>query len=251
MINWLVGKRDVGLYSFGFKMANFIDLIFIQSFGLSYLPALFKKEKTKDNKVFYSKMLLFYTVIVSSIILLFIATYEFALIPFVKNDTYLLGLIIVPIISFSFLIHGMNNFASTGIYLKNKTKLLIYTSTITAALNIVLNYFMIPAYGFVGAAFATLISQIINTGMMIILSQKLFYINYPWKKIFITITGLILMLGLIIYWDKLSFGYNLAFNIFIVIIFIFILYTMVLSNQEKQTIILLINKTIKRKSIQD
>ncbi len=240
MLNWLSGKTDVGLYSFGYKMANFINLIFIQSFGLSYLPSVFKKEKEYDNKAFYSKMLLFYTVAVSFIILFFVATYEFALIPFVKNKSYLVGLSIVPVISISFLIHGMNNFASIGLYLKNKTKLLVFTSTATAIMNIILNYWMIPKYGFMGAAYATLISQFFNTFIMTILSQKLFFINYNWKKITLIMFSLILSLYTINLFDSSSL--NILFNITVVIIFSLIIFLFVLKKEEKEAIFYLIRK---------
>ncbi len=231
MLNELGTKADVGMYSFGFKIANFVNLIFIQSLGISYLPSMFANEKDENKESFYSKMLLFYSLAISFIVLFFVISYKDVLLLLIQNKDYALGLVIVPIISMGFLIKGMNTFTNVGILLKN-TKLLIWSSFSTAILNIVLNYFLIPKYGFLGAAYATLISQIINTSLITYLSNKVMRIHFAWSKIIITL--LFLGIGLVI---NESLNFNLIINytvkVLILIVFSVSIYTLVLSRAER------------------
>ena len=56
--------------------------------------------------------------------------------------------------------------------------------TIVAFINIALNFILIPNYGYVGAAYATLISQIILFLLIYLKSQELYSIPYEIDKIF-------------------------------------------------------------------
>jgi O-antigen/teichoic acid export membrane protein len=242
MLNKLSTNSDVGMYSFGYKIANFINLVFIQSIGISYLPSLYEKEDKKNNKVFYSKMLLFYVIIISSIILLFIVTYRYILDFIIFNKEYSIGLIIVPIISLGFLIKGMNNFINVGIFLKNRTKFFIISSFVTAVFNISLNLFMIPKYGFIGAAFATLLSQILNTFMLSVFSYKIFKINFKWKKVLLIIFFISILLIINELTNNIVGFYTILIQVLLIISFFIFLYIIILSKDEQKQILSLIQK---------
>jgi len=60
MLNWLSTDIETGKYSFGFKIANFINLIFVATVGMSFMPSVFSKEKEENNTRYYRKMLTYY-----------------------------------------------------------------------------------------------------------------------------------------------------------------------------------------------
>ncbi len=224
MINWLSTSAETGKYGFGYRIANFINLVFIQSIGISYLPNMFKQEKEKDNKRFYKKMLTYYVLALSLIILSFLFFYKIILHPLVLNNEYWKGLQIVPILTLNFLIHGMNYFVNVGIMLKNKTIYYLIPSLSAAIINIILNIFLIPIWGFWGAAFSTLIAQIINTGIISYYSQKFYKFSFEWGKIFI-----VLILAIIFYYIGTQINFNIiilkvAVRIILIILFPFIIY---------------------------
>lgn len=186
ILNWLTDERQTGMYGFGYRIANLIMLL-VQSIGIGYLPMMYQQEKEEDNIRFYRKMLFYYSFVMTYAILGFLFFYKVLLWPLVQNKEYWNGLSIVPLMSMSFFVLGMNNFVNVGITLKNKTRYYIVPTFITAVINIGLNILFIKQLGFIGAAISTLISQIINTSLITIIASRFMAISFEWKKIFLVI----------------------------------------------------------------
>ena len=107
---------------------------------------------------------------------------------------------VVLLISCSLFLSGMYVFAP-GLWLAKKTKYIAIINVIGAVLNIFLVFLLIPIWGIVGAALATLVSALIIFIINQVFSQRNYPIPYPWKNVIIT--TLIMTSFLIICW-KLS-----------------------------------------------
>jgi O-antigen/teichoic acid export membrane protein len=188
MLNWLSTDIETGKYSFGFKIANFINLIFVATVGMSFMPSVFSKEKEENNSRYYRKMLTYYCFLIAFIILAFLFFYKDLLALMAKNKDYFDGFAVVPILTLSFMVMGMNYFVGIGLFLKNKMHLFLIPSLAAVVLNIIMNYFFIPIWGMMGAAYSTLISQIIYTAILTITSGKQLKVGFEWFKILMIYT---------------------------------------------------------------
>ncbi len=223
MINWLLDERATGMYGFGYKIANIVMLL-VQSVGIGYLPAMYQQEKQADNIRFYRKMLSYYTFAMAYAVLFFLFFYKILLWPLVQNKEYWSGMAIVPIMSFAFLITGMNYFVNIGMTLKNKTRYYIIPTSIAAIINIGLNLIFIKRFGFVGAAWSALISQAINTILITVIASRFMPIGFEWKKIF---TVLALSIIFYVIGTKIDSEYKAlvaTLRIILLILFPYILY---------------------------
>jgi O-antigen/teichoic acid export membrane protein len=119
----------------------------------------------------------------SVVILAFLFFYKDILWIVGKDKAYWDGLAVVPVLCLTFMIYGMNYFVSIGVFLKNKTKSYLLPSISTAIINILLNLYMIPAFGMMGAGYSTLIAQIIYVTQVSYFSSKLYKIQFEWGKI--------------------------------------------------------------------
>lgn len=183
MLNILSTEAEVGKYSFGLKIANFINLIFIQTIGLSYLPSAIDIEDFTKNIRYYRKMLTYYCFVIGFIILGFLFFYQEALSFIGTENEYWEGMKVVPFICLSFMIMGMNYFVGIGLFLTKKTNFYLIPAFVAAAINIALNIKLIPAYGMFGACFSLVFAQIIYMGILSYLSGKQIKISYEWGKI--------------------------------------------------------------------
>lgn len=183
MLNWLSTDIETGKYSFGYKIANFINLIFVSTIGLSYMPSIFSKEKEENNIRYYRKMLTYYCFLIAFIILGFLFFYKELVAIVAKNPDYRDGLKVVPVLSFSFMVLGMNYFVGIGLYLKNKMHHFLVPSLTAVILNIFLNFIFIPILGMMGAAYSTLISQIVYTALLTYTAGRQIKIGFEWIKI--------------------------------------------------------------------
>lgn len=193
MLNLLSTSDEVGKYGFGLKIANFINLIFIQTIGLSYLPSALDSEGNKNIR-YYRKMLTYYTFVIGLIILGFLFFYKDVLSFIGKSNEYWDGLSLVPYFCLSFMIMGMNYFVGIGLFLSKKTNFYLIPAFAAAFLNILLNYKLIPLYGMYGASYSLIAAQIIYTLILSYTSGIHYKVSYEWGKILT-----IYILGIIMY----------------------------------------------------
>lgn len=152
------------------------------------MPEIFSKEKEENNLRYYRKMLTYYCFIISLIIIGFLFFYKDLLSLVARNKDYFDGLAVVPVLSFSFMVMGMNYFVGIGLYLKNKMIYFLVPSVTACLSNILLNWFLIPRYGMMGAAYSNLISQILYTSLLSGVASKFITISFEWIEILMIYT---------------------------------------------------------------
>ena len=179
LTNWAI----VGIYSLGYKFANLVDTIFIKSFRTAFQPKAWKKLKQKNAGKFYSKMLTYYVFFIFWVAL-FISVYAKGIIHlFARDRSYWDASMIAPLAVFAISIRGMFSIVTMGINIKKKTKFFAYITTFSAVLNVLLNFGLIPLYGMIGAALATLISFLFMVMAGYFISYKLYPVKFEWLRI--------------------------------------------------------------------
>jgi O-antigen/teichoic acid export membrane protein len=152
------------------------------------MPSIFSKEKEENNMRYYRKMLTYYCFLIAFIILGFLFFYKDLLALVARNKDYWEGLAVVPVLSLSFMVMGMNYFVGIGLYLKNKMHHFLVPSLAAVILNIMMNFFFIPLWGMMGAAYSTLCSQVVYTAILTIIAGKQIKVGFEWFKIILIYT---------------------------------------------------------------
>jgi len=194
MLRILRDLEEVGIYSLGYKVANTTKVFLVTSIQLAISPILYKIMNDPNNKRFYSKIMTYFSFIVM-IFILFIAGFSKELIEIVaKNKQYWQAFKVVPIISISIFFGMLMNTASTGILITKNTQSFSIIIIFSALINILLNWLFIPSLNEIGAAIASLISQIISFLLVLGYAQKYYFIPYELKNISsILLTGILLL----------------------------------------------------------
>ena len=224
IIKYFYGDSSVGIYSLGHKIASVINMLILQSFQLGFLPIAYKKLNDPNAKRYFSKVLTYYTLILVFAALT-ISLFSKELIEVLAlNSEYWIAYTVVPIISFAFVIKGIQyNFALSFHYAK-RTSYNAAIVIITAFVNVVLNIILIQKYDFPGAAVSLLLSIFLMMLLSYFLGQKVYHIPYEIYKI-----GKIIFVGLLLYFISLLFsGIGLWVELFakvlLVILFPILLY---------------------------
>jgi O-antigen/teichoic acid export membrane protein len=135
------------------------------------------------------------------------------------------GLKIVPVILLAYVFTGAYVNFVVGVYLEKKTKYLPYATGAGAAANIIANYLLIPKFGIMGAAIATLISYVVMAAGIYFPSQKFYHVEYEWGRILrlCLASGIVVGLFLTIHPDPATLSgvsVKLAFTaLFILLVF--------------------------------
>ena len=215
MLVWLApvhgagaAKNEVGIYSACYKLSLLISL-FIQAFRMGAEPFFFKQSEGENPQRVYARVMKFF-VITITVMFLVVALYLDLWKYFIRNESFWVGLKVVPILLLANMFLGIYYNLSIWYKLSNKTVSGAYITLIGAALTLLINYFLIPYYSYMACAWATFFCY----GTMMVISytwgQKAYPVPYPWKKLisYIVIVVLIFFVhkGIIHFWPHKMFN---------------------------------------------
>lgn len=220
---WLLvgyeGRYVNGAYSACYKLAVFMTL-FIQAFRMGAEPFFFNYSEEKNAKQTYAIILKYFT-IVGTLGLLIITIYIDLLRPiFIKNESYLLALDIVPIILLANLCLGIYHNLSIWYKLTDQTRYGMYISIIGAIITIGFNLIFIPKLGFMACAYATLLAYGLMMSISFVLGRKHYPVPYQTRRI-----GLYLLTGTVFsFLTYYIFDKDILIGTVFLCVFIFMVY---------------------------
>jgi len=224
----ITNDSTVGIYRANYKLGIFM-MLFVSMFQYAWQPFFLNHAKDKDAKRMFSKVLTLF-VVAGSLIWLFVSLFieNFASIELLNGKTiigkdFLDGIIIVPVVLFAYLFYGMFVNFTAGIYIEEKTKYFPYVTIAGAAVNIAANLMLIPLYGYMGAAFATLASYFVMAVYLFYFSQRFYKIDYEYGKIF-SLIGMIVAAGGIYYYLLWLGPVSIILKILISAVFILLIF---------------------------
>ncbi len=248
IITHLTNLSITGLYSANYKLGIFM-MLFVNMFQYAWQPFFLQTAKEDNAKDVFSKVLTYFT-LAAAIMLVIVSLFvgDIARLSYhghtLIGKEYLGGLIIVPVILMGYMFNGMYGIFTAGIYIKSKSIYVPIMTAIGAIVNVVLNFILIPVWGIMGAAFATLFAYMVMAAGYLIITQRFYKINYEYGKV-IKIFISIAVVATIYYLQYYSDTLNLI-NKFMLLILFFIM--LAIFNVGKEEIIFLKKRYLASKS---
>jgi len=112
------------------------------------------------------------------------------------------GLILVPIFILGYFLKGYDNSIRYILTSAERTDIIAGSTIITVTLNILLNLLLIPRFGMVGAAFATLSSHFLLFLITLYYSLSLIQLPLPWSTITRSILSTVMMGVFLLFVDR-------------------------------------------------
>jgi O-antigen/teichoic acid export membrane protein len=158
-----LGFDAVGIYSVGVSLAE-ISYVFPVLLLTSFAPVI-AKAKAKSNEEYLLKIKEFFRImyfgsLFGTLIYCLIGYFS---IPYVYGDDYDQSKYVFAIHVMTLVPVALGCAQSNWLVNEKKTKVMLYQTLSAAFLNIVLNVFLIEYFGVIGAAVATLLTQIFQT----------------------------------------------------------------------------------------
>ena len=184
IIGWLFSSMDrialrqwsnfneIGIYSAAFKIVAVLTIV-QSAFTTFWTPTAFRWHKEKvpyDKYMKVSKMLLTFMVLLFSFIVLF----KDIIIKLLSSE-YLAASKSVPFLLFFPIMYTISETTALGISFSRKTSYNILISAISAILNYIGNYLLVPKFGAMGASISTGISYIVFFWMRTLISRRLWF----------------------------------------------------------------------------
>lgn len=172
MIKEMLDNQSVGQYAAALKLSEtwyFIPM----AITASLFPAIINA-KNKSNEIYYNRLQKLYDLMVwlAVIIALPMTFYSNWVIELLYGQDYNAAGTVLMIHIWSAVFVFLGVASSKWFVVENLQIYSLYRTLAGVIINIVLNYFIIPIYGINGAAFATLVSQVIASYLFNSLSSK-------------------------------------------------------------------------------
>lgn len=170
----MISPEVMGAYAACYKLAVFM-MIFIQAFKMGAEPFFFNHAKQENARQTYATILDYFVIAGSFILIVLVVFLDFFKELLIRDESFWITISIVPIILLANLFLGIYHNLSVWYKLTDKTRMGMYISVFGAVITILLNIVLIPIYGFMAAAWATLAAY----GSMMIISYFLGRKYYP------------------------------------------------------------------------
>ena len=208
MIQQLIDDASVGLYSFAYNIGFMMSLV-VGALNSSVYPVFFRSYNEKDYISHDNYVIKSQSVVYLAFFALLLFTEEIGVVLGTKEYQSSLGM--VPIVVLSYVFYSFFSIYNRNFDYAKKTHISMIVMLLSALFNIGANYYFLPLYGFIAAAYTTLGSYIVLFVLSWLSSKYLIHIHslslWLLLKPFLFLTPLIILamlckgIALTWYWE--------------------------------------------------
>ncbi|MEX2115421.1 MAG: oligosaccharide flippase family protein [Bacteroidota bacterium] len=172
---------DLGVYAVGYKIGMVMSLA-VSAFTVAWPPIMFKISADPHAKRTFSTILTYY-VFVTGMLFLSVSSFRVEIVTLIGTPEYIGASQVVPFILMSYLLQGVYYILSAGVTITDHTKMVPIVVGVGALINTAANLILIPPYGIMGAAVATIISYSVLPVGMFLASQRYYHIPFERQRL--------------------------------------------------------------------
>lgn len=202
------GLVQLGIYSATSKVA-LIMAMFTQAFRYAYEPFVFGKNKEGDNRKMYGAAMKYFFIF--SLLAFLAVMFYMDILRYMVACDYWEGLSVVAIVMVAEIFKGLYFNLSFWYKLTDETQWGAYFSIIGCAVILVLNIWLVPTYGYVASAWASVAGYGVITLLSYLIGQKKYPVSYPLKQmaVYLVLAAVLYVVGeevvIANFWLRLAF----------------------------------------------
>jgi len=185
VLKWLVGADEVAVYDLAARLSGVLNMLVVQSFQQAF--AVVGLKELASGSDFFRRTFRHYAVGAcgAALGLGLIARDLIALLS--PGVTYLRADPMVFLLALGFVTYGLYIVFANVLYAATATRVVAATLVLAVVVNMALNVALVPAFGGVGAAVATLVAYAVMAGTTAIAAARRSPITYPWSALVICV----------------------------------------------------------------
>lgn len=185
LISHFLGSAQVGIYSVGYNFATYVQGIITAPLWMTIFPIYTKIWETDGSAktTEFLNLFLNYYLALAILVIVGVMVTSRELITLLATDKFAAAASITPLVITSVMLYGTTHITAAGFYLAKRTKTIAMLTLGCALINILLNLVLIPSYGILGAAYATVASYFILTVLVTSFSRNLLRVKWPLRSL--------------------------------------------------------------------
>ena len=176
LINYITGSKEAGQYSVAFSIMSAVYLfpaVIYQKFLLPKIHRWANHDREKFFQVYrQGNKVMVFTGVIAMIVVYFFSDWG---IPFLYGQEYSEAVIFLKILALCIPVYFLASSIGATLVTQNHMKIKVKYMGVVAIINLLLNVVFIPGYGAVGAAIATVLSNVILLSIYYVAFRKHVY----------------------------------------------------------------------------
>ena len=177
-----IGAAAVGIFSVGYNLAAYVLTLITAPMSMAIFPIytkLWETEGAEPTTTFLTTILRYY-VIGSALLIVAMSAASADLIALLATPRFADAALVVPYVITSVVLFGTTLIVGAGFHLLRRTRESGILILVCAALNIGANFVLVPHFGMLGSAAATLLSHLALTVLLSVRARN--FLPVPWPK---------------------------------------------------------------------
>lgn len=194
------GSHEVGLYSVSYSIADRSVSLVISLMTLASGPIameLWEREGAEPTKRFVSKLARYF-LIVATPAAIGLSLLGKSILGLLASPQFQGGYKIMPLIAASMFLLGFQRYFQLGLLFHKKTGVIMLILLISSVVNIGLNVWLVPQWGFVAAGWTALIGYGVLAVLVILISRLYFVWEFPYMT-FLRVGFASILMGGVVY----------------------------------------------------
>ena len=201
-IQFMVGSTELGLYSLGCRFGMIVNALIVAPFMLAWGPFFWAVHQEPNAMETYARTTTYYLLIAGGVALA-VAVLAKEAIQIMATPEFYPAHRVVPLLSLAWVIHGLVNLMALGVGLAKKTKWVPAVIGIGTVINLGLNFLLVPMWGMMGAAVATVVAFTVLPLGLLLASRRYVKVPYEWLRMgkIVLATGAVFGVSLLVSTD--------------------------------------------------
>jgi O-antigen/teichoic acid export membrane protein len=171
----------VGLYSLGARFGEIVGFA-MAAFGLAWAPFLFENRKHPEAPALYARVSTYYALGLGTVWLVVSLLAE-EVIRVMARPAFHEAYRVVPWVAAAFFFQGLAYVGNVGIAINRKVKYRPMILGLATAVNLSLNWYLVPVHGMMGAGMAAFVSFFLWFVLQVAVAQHLYHVPYEYGRL--------------------------------------------------------------------
>ena len=183
ILDLFVSRAEVGVYQMGYTFGQGVKFA-MAAFEPAWQPFVYSRLKEKDAPRTIARIVTFAWCLFATLALgVAIFGRELLTLMTPRNPAFWAAAPLIAPVALAYLCHGAFLLTSIGIGVRKEARYYPIITSCTAATNIAANFALIPRFGTLGAAWATVLSYALMAGLGFWFSHRLYPIPFEWPRL--------------------------------------------------------------------
>lgn len=176
------GEASVGIYALAYQFGMLLARLGYAPFAAAWEPIRFEVAKRPDRDQIYARTFVYLSLFLCTMgvgISLFAGDF----LRLVAAPAFHAAANLVPLVTLAYVFYGWGGFLNLGILMRERTELVTAATWGGAAVALAGYAALIPPFGRLGAAVATVAAYGVRTGAIYVLAQRTWPVRYDWSPV--------------------------------------------------------------------